>query len=357
MGNRIGKEMPSKLQDVMRSKPNLVSLCGIADDATEADFSGLLDMDADDAIILASELPDKRALTSLHVGKNRIPEKEMREIMAITMCMDSMKILCEIPFKDKTLAELDVSGKNLSMEGALVVAEYLDSNEALLCLDMSNNNINFNFNGEAAAVPGKALSDALAANTVLTKLDLSNNHLKPEFARELAVGIRDNGAMTSLHVGMNRIPEEEMREIMAIAMRMDSMKILCEIPFKDKTLAELDVSGKNLSMEGALVVAEYLDGNGALTSLDISDNSLYAVGAKLLAEALSGNQIMTELNVASNRLGEASYMAPDMSGVITLAGTIKDMGALSSLNLSSNKLTGSLVVTWQVTFMTLPLPA
>jgi hypothetical protein len=60
MGNIIGKEMLSKIQEIMRSKPNLVSLCGIADDATEADFSGL-GMDADGAIILASELPDKRA--------------------------------------------------------------------------------------------------------------------------------------------------------------------------------------------------------------------------------------------------------------------------------------------------------
>jgi hypothetical protein len=71
MGNCIGKEMLSKLQDIMRSKPNLVSLCGIADDATEADLSGL-NMDADDAIILASELPDKRAMTSLNLADNGI---------------------------------------------------------------------------------------------------------------------------------------------------------------------------------------------------------------------------------------------------------------------------------------------
>jgi hypothetical protein len=69
MGNRIGKEMLSKLQEIMRSKPKLISLCGIADDATEADLSGL-NMDADDAIVLASELPDKGALTSLNISNN-----------------------------------------------------------------------------------------------------------------------------------------------------------------------------------------------------------------------------------------------------------------------------------------------
>jgi hypothetical protein len=88
-------------------------------------------------------------------------------------------------------------------------------------------------------------------------------------------------------------PEKEMREIMDIAMRMDSMKILCEVPFKDKTRTVLDVSGKDLGMEGALVVAEYLDGNRALTSLDISNQvdkwgngGIGAEGAKYLAEAL-----------------------------------------------------------------------
>jgi hypothetical protein len=77
-----------------------------------------------------------------------------------------------------------------------------------------------------------------------------------------------------------------MREIMAVATRMDNMKILCEVPFKDKTLTELDVSGKNLGTEGALVVAGYLDGNRALTSLNLSANNLKAEGTKIVAEAI-----------------------------------------------------------------------
>jgi hypothetical protein len=67
LSNHIGKKMLSKLQEIMRSKPNLVSLCGISDDATEANLSGL-NMDTDDAIIVASELPDKSALTKLIFG-------------------------------------------------------------------------------------------------------------------------------------------------------------------------------------------------------------------------------------------------------------------------------------------------
>jgi hypothetical protein len=74
----------------------------------------------------------------------------------------------------------------------------------------------------------------------------------------------------SLHVGKNNIPEKEMRELMAVAMRKDSMTILCEVPIKDKTLTELDISGKNLGMEGALVVADYLDGNGTISTVIVN---------------------------------------------------------------------------------------
>ena len=69
MGNAIGKEQLSKLQEMMQAHPTLVSLCGIADDATEADLSGLR-MDADDAAVLADELPAKGAMTTLNIASN-----------------------------------------------------------------------------------------------------------------------------------------------------------------------------------------------------------------------------------------------------------------------------------------------
>jgi hypothetical protein len=53
---------------------------------------------------------------------------------------------------------------------------------------------------------GQALSEMLAANTVLKKLDLSPNYddlyssHAIEFAQELAVGIRDNGAISSVNL-------------------------------------------------------------------------------------------------------------------------------------------------------------
>jgi hypothetical protein len=106
MGNRIGKEMLSKLQDIMRSKPNLISLCGIADDATEADLSDL-NMDADDAILLASELPDKRAVSQFTFRNSLLSGNSQ----TVTM--------------ETSMVEVAFSGKQLSDPGAIMLLAFL----------------------------------------------------------------------------------------------------------------------------------------------------------------------------------------------------------------------------------------
>jgi len=75
-----------------------------------------------------------------------------------------------------------------------------------------------------------------------------------------------------------------------------------------------------------------------LVKFDITNNRLSAEGGKALAEALKDNQVMTELNVAKNELGfkAEGYEVTDMSGVIAISGAIPTMGAMTSLDISSN---------------------
>ena len=101
MGNTIGKEQLSKLQEMMQAHPTLVSLCGIADDATEANLSGLR-MDADDAVVLADELHAKGALETITFG-NKQAVITMKTIMT----------------------KADFSGKELRTSGAINVAAFL----------------------------------------------------------------------------------------------------------------------------------------------------------------------------------------------------------------------------------------
>jgi hypothetical protein len=92
--------------------------------------------------------------------------------------------------------------------------------------------------------------------------------------------------------------------------------------------------------EGIIAIADAIPDMRALTKLDVSENNLHVDGGKALAAGIKGNQVITELNIAGNALGtESEYPHnSDMSGVTALADAIPDMGALTSLNLSSNTL-------------------
>jgi Ran GTPase-activating protein (RanGAP) involved in mRNA processing and transport len=88
------------------------------------------------------------------------------------------------------------------------------------------------------AEAGKAFSNMLAQNTVLKELDLSSqnvywHYLDAAFAKELAVGIIDNG-----------------------------------------TLMSLDISKNNLHVEGTKLLAEALKSNQIMTALNISSNNM-----------------------------------------------------------------------------------
>jgi hypothetical protein len=135
MGNSIGKEMLSKLQDIMRSKPNLVSLCGIADDATEVDLSGL-GMDGDDAVILASELPDKGAILSVNLLENGIGVEQAKALVIILKEHSTLKSLCG---NNGDASELDMSGKMEGADDAILLAAEIVDNGALTSLNISNN--------------------------------------------------------------------------------------------------------------------------------------------------------------------------------------------------------------------------
>jgi hypothetical protein len=70
--------------------------------------------------------------------------------------------------------------------------------------------LNISANGLQGAEVGKALGDTIAANTVLTELDISGGDYgfqkcDVEFVQTLSVGLRDNGAMTSLTFGDKQV--------------------------------------------------------------------------------------------------------------------------------------------------------
>jgi hypothetical protein len=256
---------------------------------------------------------NNRALTSLHVGRNKIPEKEMREIMAIAVHMDSMKILCEVPFKDKALTALDVSGKNLGMEGALVVAEYLDGNRtgAMTSLNLANNHIeeediispprqglqkgdivdgktvttiyvrHYN-NGNIRVTDFSgilAVAKAIKDMRALTKFDISSNDIRAEGGKALAAGLQGNQAITELNISYNDLAgqDTDTSGIIAIANAIPDMGAMSSFTFSgdyqtnpvtmDISMTEADFSGKGLGLSGAIMLSAFHMYPGAPTDV------------------------------------------------------------------------------------------
>jgi Leucine-rich repeat (LRR) protein len=203
--------------------------------------------------------------------------------------------------------------------------------------------LNVSSNSIKGAEAGKALGNALAANTVLKQLDLSKNYSGAEFANEFAVGLRANGALEVLNISNNNMGELVLYEGWAKGEGWnENLRAYTWYKHTDGREQEEYPGGKP---EGVTAIANAIPTMGAMMSLNISNNNLCAGGGKVLAEALKGNQVMTGLNISSNYLGrkkpwinDVQGNGPDMSGVIAISNAIPTMGALTSLDISNNKL-------------------
>ena len=229
MGNKIGKEQLSKLQEMMQAHPTLVSLCGIADDATEANLSGL-GMDADDAVVVADELPAKGALVKFDISEN-------------VLCAAGTKAVAEALKGNQIMTELNISSNyagmkgtgGADMSGVIAISDAIPTMGALEKLLMANNQM-----GTKEA--GEALGRALAQNSVLKELDVSGNRYydgdswktDAGFSSGIADGIKNNGALEIIIFG----------DTQAVTMK--------------SIMTEADFSGKQLGASGAIIVAAFL---------------------------------------------------------------------------------------------------
>ena len=150
---------------------------------------------------------------------------------------------------------------------------------------MAKNNI-------ATREAGEALGRALAKNSVLKELDISgdgrfNRIDGPGFAKGIADGVKNNGALTSLNISANSIGTEQEQNLVAILNEHSTLKSLCGNKGDE---AELDMSGKNMGADGAIMLAPEIVANGALTSLNMSNNRIgyggNMSGVKALAAAI-----------------------------------------------------------------------
>jgi hypothetical protein len=265
MGNRIGKEQLTKLQEIMSSKPNLVSLCGIADDATQADLSGL-GMDADDAIILASELPDKGALSYLNLASNGIGELVLPEGWSEKYGDATTFGYTHGDGREQKEAPEGSTGSKPG--GAIAIANAIKDMGALSKLIFGGDPDPYGNDYEPAIL-----------EVGMTEADLSQKNLGMGDAFIISAWLthKDNGALSKLIFGGDSYYDDKRGEF-----------ITPEPAVLEVGMSEADISNRNLGAGGAIIIAAWIihKDREAMTSLNLAENCMGADGAKHIAAAI-----------------------------------------------------------------------
>ena len=104
--------------------------------------------------------------------------------------------------------------------------------------------------------------------------------LKPLGAIAIANAIPDMGAILSVNLLKNKICVEQAKALASILKEHPTLKSLCGNSGEE---TELDMSGKKIGAEGAIMLAPEIADNGAMTSLNLASNGFGVEGAKVIA--------------------------------------------------------------------------
>jgi hypothetical protein len=255
---------------------------------------------------IGDALASKSALSVANLVRNDIPREQVDQLIRITQAEDTrLRSLCGIQPDAK---HADFSERELCMLDALMFAADVKSNGSLLSLNIKATGV-----GEDSKV---VIAQAIAQSNVrylvcdewaLTEetsqaLDIRGAKLTPADALLLQNIVCNNGALASLHVGTACIPAAQMARIIAAMRAKESADVLlCGVSMKETMLTELDVSGKMLGTEGALVVVDYMQANQGLRTLNLSHNHMATAEAgRALGDMIKLNSTLEKLDVSNN---------------------------------------------------------
>jgi hypothetical protein len=204
-GNKLDSESATVLAKIGVEKG--IMLFGIKRDQKEANFAnrGLSPVDI---ILFASDIATG-SLTRIDVRGNKITGDGAAQLSAAVLVNLKIEMFNEIPLKEMradSITELDLKDKEIGDEGGMVVA------------------------------------GLIPAMSVLTRVDMRGNEITGDSAAQLSAAVLGN-----LKIEMfNKIPLKEMRA---------------------DSFTELDLEGRDVGVEGGMVVAGLILVMGALTEI------------------------------------------------------------------------------------------
>jgi hypothetical protein len=343
-------------------------------------------------IALADAILSMRAILSVDLLKNNIPMEQAKALASILKEHPTLKSLCGNSGEE---TELDMSGKEIGAEGAIMLAPEIAGNGAMTSLNISSSRIGWlsvpdgwetmkapngeyqifkPLGGEWAkdAPPGAkaegiiAFANAIPDMGALTVLSLQNNTLCAAGGKALAEGLKDNQVITQLNISSNRLGYKtsssydgtDMSGVIALADVIPDMGALSSLTFSGvqywngrkntedavtitTAMTDADFSGKHLGSPGAIILAAWLSSDkGALARLDISRNKLFhndgTAAGKALRRMLAANSTLQELDVSCNARYSDSKGGPSFAREISIG--ISGNSALIKLGISNNRI-------------------
>jgi Ran GTPase-activating protein (RanGAP) involved in mRNA processing and transport len=271
-------------------------------------------------LALANVIPDMRALLKLDISNN-------------SLYVAGAKALAKALSDNQVLTDLNVACNSLGEErdcmpdtsGIVALANTIKDMGGISVLSLKGNNLRAN--------GGKALAEGLSGNQVIKELNIADNNLANggtdmSGVVALADAIPNMGALVSANLFWNDIGANQAHAFASILKEHPALKSLCGNK-GDET--ELDMTGSEIGVEGAIMLAQEFTNNEARKKIAISGNAMNAAGCMVIVEALQGNNTLTELNIAKNGMTWGRNTYGDMSAVIALSKILPSMGALSKI--------------------------
>jgi hypothetical protein len=264
---------------------------------------------------------DNGAISSVNLLKNAIDTNQAKALVLVLKEHPTLKSLCGNK-GDET--KLDMSRKMHGVGDAIMLVEEIIDNGALSLLNLSSN--------------------CLTRGTLKTRRKTyggtwgsKDDHYESDMQGVIALAnaIPDMGALSSANLLGNSILAEQAQELVKIMRSKENLTTLCGLSREE---TELDFSGQDLGAGDAVLIANDIRDMGASTSLDLSGNHLCQIvltDGITYSAAKSGQMLYWK---DRKSLGADPPPGCGHIGVISIVDAIRDMGALTSLNLSSNNL-------------------
>ncbi|XP_078666567.1 uncharacterized protein LOC144908664 [Branchiostoma floridae x Branchiostoma belcheri] len=245
---------------------------------------------------------------------------------------------CEIKVR-----KVDLSCNYLDSEDILRLAKVLPSLSKLEHLNLSRNCI--------TADGMSALTRSLAYLRHVSKIDLSSNRLGPDGGKELGVLLKVCPVVRHLDVSDNQLGDEGMS---AMAENMPHVKSLRRflvanngmtfsgISYLSQGLVKatarlelLDVSGNDVTYEGALALAAIFPHMSHINEVNVSDCNLGADGASALAKTFPELKSLKKVNMSRNALRDR--------GVVEVLRHVSELSPPIQVNLEANDIKSDMI--------------